>query len=111
MEIDIFTDMGTLLSGLTNDFGKKSLTDAVDYQQFRTNAGEGVNWMLNIFKLASTNDVARDESNVQTPLNKNKEVSNELKIYQSIIDSPHEQASALGETFEFFVSLQIVHRS
>ena len=78
MQNYVFTDVGTLLSGFTNDFGKKSLTNAVNHYQFRTDAAD---------------NVARGES-VQNPLNKNEEGTGIPKDYQTTIDK---QASALRE--------------
>ena len=49
------------------------------------------------FRLVSSDDTGKDESNVQTLLKKHKEITDELKNYQSTIDALHEQAEALGE--------------
>merc|ERR1719412_2109514 len=53
--------------------------------------------MLDILRLVSSDDTGKDESNVQTLLKKHKEITDELKNYQSTIDALHEQADALGE--------------
>ena len=79
------------------DERKRRLTDAVDFHQFFTDADDVDNWMLDILKLVSSDDIGKDESNVQTLLKKHKEVTDELKNYQSTIDALHEQAGALGE--------------
>ena len=89
-------DRWTHLIGLMDD-RKKRLTDAVDFHQFFTDADDVDNWMLDILKLVSSDDIGKDESNVQTLLKKHKEVTDELKNYRSIIDALHDQASALGE--------------
>merc|ERR1712142_1327793 len=89
-------NMWTHLIGLMDD-RKKRLTDAVDFHQFFTDADDVDNWMLDILKLVSSDDIGKDESNVQTLLKKHKEVTDELKNYQSTIDALHDQASALGE--------------
>merc|ERR1712142_880769 len=89
-------NMWTHLIGLMDD-RKKRLTDAVDFHQFFTDADDVDNWMLDILKLVSSDDIGKDESNVQTLLKKHKEVTDELKNYQSTIDSLHEQAGALGD--------------
>ena len=52
---------------------------------------------LDILKLVSSDDIGKDESNVQTLLKKQKEVIDDLRNYQPTIGSLHEQASALGE--------------
>merc|ERR1711993_102306 len=90
------TEMWTQLIGLMDD-RKKRLTDAVDFHQFFTDADDVDNWMLDILKLVSSDDIGKDESNVQTLLKKHKEVTDELKNYQSTIDAFHEQGSTLGE--------------
>ena len=79
------------------DERKRRLTDAVDFHQFFTDADDVDNWMLDILKLVSSDDIGKDESNVQTLLKKHKEVTDELKNYQATIDALHEQAGALGE--------------
>merc|ERR1719461_2071947 len=79
------------------DERKRRLTDAVDFHQFFTDADDVDNWMLDILKLVSSDDIGKDESNVQTLLKKHIEVTDELKNYQTTIDQLHDQASALGE--------------
>ncbi|XP_071744788.1 spectrin beta chain isoform X3 [Lepeophtheirus salmonis] len=77
---------------------KKRLTEAVDFHQFLTDADDVDTWMLDILRLVSSDDTGKDESNVQTLLKKQKEITDELKSYQSTIDTLHSQASQLGET-------------
>ena len=55
------------------------------------------NWMLDILKLVSSDDIGKDESKVQTLLKKHKEVTNELKNNPSVINVLHEKSSGLGE--------------
>ena len=62
-------DRWTHLIGLMDD-RKKRLTDAVDFHQFFTDADDVDNWMLDILKLVSSDDIGKDESNVQTLLKK-----------------------------------------
>jgi len=45
----------------------------------------------------SSEDVGRDEANVQSLLKKHKDVTDELKNYSSIIETLHKQAEQLGE--------------
>ena len=80
------TDMGIHLIGLMDD-RKKRLTDAVDFHQFFTEADDVDNWMLDILKLVSSDDIGKDESNVQTLLKKHKEVADEYKNDRSTIDA------------------------
>eukprot|EP00096_Caligus_rogercresseyi_P005117 TRINITY_DN1_c1_g1_i5.p1 TRINITY_DN1_c1_g1~~TRINITY_DN1_c1_g1_i5.p1 ORF type:complete len:2388 (+),score=778.70 TRINITY_DN1_c1_g1_i5:189-7352(+) len=77
---------------------KKRLTEAVDFHQFLTDADDVDNWMLDILRLVSSDDIGKDESNVQTLLKKHKETSDELKNYQATVDALHTQAGELGET-------------
>ena len=79
------------------DTRKRRLTEAVDFHQFLTDADDVDTWMLDILRLVSSDDTGKDESNVQTLLKKHKEITDELKNYQSTIDALHEQAEALGE--------------
>ena len=90
------TERWTHLINLMDD-RKRRLTDAVDFHQFFTDADDVDNWMLDILKLVSSDDIGKDESNVQTLLKKHKEVTDELKNYQTTIDQLHDQASSLGE--------------
>merc|ERR1719507_1465725 len=90
------SDMWNHLINLMDE-RKRRLTDAVDFHQFFTDADDVDNWMLDILKLVSSDDIGKDESNVQTLLKKHKEVTDELKNYQATIDALHEQAGALGE--------------
>lgn len=53
--------------------------------------------MLDTLRLVSSEDVGRDEANVQSLLKKHKEVTNELKNYAQVIEALHQQASQLGE--------------
>ncbi|MCP3664832.1 MAG: hypothetical protein GY696_20450 [Gammaproteobacteria bacterium] len=79
------------------DARKKRLTDGVDFHQFFTDADDVDNWMLDILRLVSSDDIGKDEGNVTTLLKKHKDVTDELKNYQSTIDALHEQANNLGE--------------
>lgn len=53
--------------------------------------------MLDTLRLVSSEDVGRDEANVQSLLKKHKEATDELKNYSSVIDALHAQAEALGD--------------
>ena len=53
--------------------------------------------MLDVLRLVSSEDVGRDEANVQPLLKKHKDVTEELKNYVSTIDALKEQAGELGE--------------
>jgi len=76
---------------------KRRLTEAVDFHQFLTDADDVDTWMLDVLRLVSSDDIGKDESNVQTLLKKHKETTDELKNYASTIDALHEQGSTLGE--------------
>ena len=54
--------------------------------------------MLDILRLVSSDDIGKDESNVQTLLKKHKDITDELKYYASTIDALHEQGEVLGES-------------
>jgi len=79
------------------DSRKRRLTEAVDFHQFLTDADDVDTWMLDILRLVSSDDTGKDEANVQTLLKKHKEISDELKNYESTIKALHDQADALGE--------------
>lgn len=53
--------------------------------------------MLDMLRLVSSEDVGRDEANVQSLLKKHEEVTDELQNYLSTIDALHQQAQQLGE--------------
>ena len=51
-----------------------------------------IEWInIVIYRLASSDDIGKDESNVMTLLKKHKDVTDELKNYQATIDALHEQ--------------------
>eukprot|EP00106_Octopus_bimaculoides_P014006 XP_014781448.1 PREDICTED: spectrin beta chain-like [Octopus bimaculoides] len=78
-------------------YRKRRLNEAVDYYQFFADADDIDIWMLDTFRIVSSEDVGRDEASVQSLLKKHKDVTDELKNYQSVIESLHEQATNLGE--------------
>ncbi|XP_017882681.1 spectrin beta chain isoform X5 [Ceratina calcarata] len=78
-------------------FRRKRLEEAVDYHQLFADADDIDIWMLDTLRLVSSEDVGRDEANVQSLLKKHKDVTDELKNYAAIIDQLHQQVSALGE--------------
>ncbi|XP_024081152.1 spectrin beta chain isoform X3 [Cimex lectularius] len=78
-------------------YRKKRLTEAVDFHQFFADADDVDIWMLDTLRLVSSEDVGRDEANVQSLLKKHKEATEELKNYSSSIEALHAQAAALGE--------------
>ncbi|XP_076171630.1 spectrin beta chain isoform X4 [Ptiloglossa arizonensis] len=78
-------------------FRRKRLEEAVDYHQLFADADDIDIWMLDTLRLVSSEDVGRDEANVQSLLKKHKDVTDELKNYAATIDQLHQQASALGE--------------
>lgn len=53
--------------------------------------------MLDTLRLVSSEDVGRDEANVQSLLKKHREATEELKAYSSTIEALKAQAGALGE--------------
>ena len=63
-----------------------------------TDADDVDTWMLDILRLVSSDDIGKDESNVQTLLKKHKDITDELKNYASTIDALHEQGEVLGES-------------
>lgn len=85
-------------------YRKKRLTEAVDFHQFLTDADDVDTWMLDILRLVSSDDIGKDESNVQTLLKKHKDITDELKNYASTIDALHEQVNhldLLGAIFDY----------
>ena len=94
--IDDVMGMWTRLIELM-DNRKRRLTEAVDFHQFLTDADDVDTYMLDVLRLVSSDDIGKDESNVQTLLKKHKEISDDLKSYQSTIDALHEQAKTLGQ--------------
>ncbi|XP_056020671.1 spectrin beta chain-like isoform X15 [Ostrea edulis] len=78
-------------------FRKKRLNEAVDYYQFFADADDVDAWMFDIFRIVSSEDVGKDEASVQSLLKKHKEVTDDLKNYESTLAALHEQAANLGE--------------
>ncbi|VDI17966.1 spectrin beta [Mytilus galloprovincialis] len=78
-------------------FRKKRLHEAVDFYQFFADADDVDAWMMDTLRLVSSEDVGKDEASVQSLLKKHKEVTDELKNYESTIQALHEQAASLGE--------------
>jgi spectrin beta len=76
-------------------YRRKRLEDAVEYFQLFTDADDVDAWMLDTLRLVSSEDVGRDEDNVQSLLKKHKDVADELKNYAEVIDQLHAQASKL----------------
>lgn len=73
------------------------LTEAIDYHQFFTDADDTDAWMLDIFRLVSSEDVGIDEANAQSLLKKHNDVTDDLVNYEQAIGLLHVQASELGE--------------
>ncbi|CAH1390274.1 unnamed protein product [Nezara viridula] len=78
-------------------YRRKRLEEAVDFHQFFADADDVDIWMLDTLRLVSSEDVGRDEANVQSLLKKHKEATEELKAYSATIEALKSQASALGE--------------
>ncbi|XP_049795155.1 spectrin beta chain isoform X2 [Schistocerca nitens] len=78
-------------------YRRKRLEEAVDFHQFFADADDVDIWMLDTLRLVSSEDVGRDEANVQSLLKKHKDVTDELKNYAGAIEALHQQASQLGE--------------
>ena len=73
----------------------------VIFVQFFADADDIDTWMHDTLRLVSSDDVGRDEASVQSLLKKHKDVTDELKNYQSVIEALHEQAANLGEQVRF----------
>ncbi|XP_076464437.1 spectrin beta chain-like isoform X2 [Babylonia areolata] len=78
-------------------YRKKRLNEAVDFYQFFADADDVDAWLLDTLRIVSSKDVGKDEASVQSLLKKHKEVTEELKNYQTAIEALHEQAASLGE--------------
>ena len=76
-------------------YRRKRLEDAVDYFQLFADADDIDAWMLDSLRLVSSEDVGRDEANVQSLLKKHKDVAEELKNYSETIEQLHAQAGKL----------------
>ncbi|XP_062554879.1 spectrin beta chain isoform X1 [Armigeres subalbatus] len=74
---------------------RQRLENAVDYFQLFADADDIDNWMLDALRLVSSEDVGRDEANVQSLLKKHKDVADELKNYAETIEQLHAQAKNL----------------
>ena len=65
-------------------YRRKRLEEAVSYHQFFADADDIDIWMLDTLRLVSSEDVGRDEANVQSLLRKHKDVMDELDNYEGI---------------------------
>ncbi|XP_039294197.1 spectrin beta chain isoform X2 [Nilaparvata lugens] len=81
----------------TAAYRRKRLEEAVDFHQFFADADDVDIWMLDTLRLVSSEDVGRDEANVQSLLKKHKDATDEVKNYAATIEALHQQASELGE--------------
>ena len=81
-------------------YRRKRLEDAVDYFQMFADADDIDNWMLDTLRVVSSEDVGRDEANVQSLLKKHKDVADELKNYNDVLDQLKAQAANLTCTEE-----------
>ncbi|XP_076360233.1 spectrin beta chain-like isoform X3 [Tachypleus tridentatus] len=75
----------------------KRLEEAVGYHQFFADADDIDTWMLDTLRLVSSEDIGRDEANVQSLLKKHKDVTEDLKNFTNTVDTLHQQASNLGD--------------
>ncbi|GBP22289.1 Spectrin beta chain [Eumeta japonica] len=75
---------------------KNRLEAAVRYHQLFADADDIDAWMLDTLRLVSSEDVGRDEAQVQSLLKKHKDVTDELKNYANIIEQLKQQASELS---------------
>ncbi|XP_013782687.1 spectrin beta chain-like isoform X2 [Limulus polyphemus] len=89
---NMWQNLKDLLSART-----KRLDEAVSYHQFFADADDIDTWMLDTLRVVSSEDVGRDEANVQSLLKKHKEVTDDLKNFATSVDSLHQQALNLGE--------------
>lgn len=67
--------------------------------------------MHDTLRLVSSDDVGRDEASVQSLLKKHKDVTDELKNYQSVIEALHEQAANLGEQVLWHLKYTVKNKS
>lgn len=61
--------------------------------QFFADADDVDIWMLDTLRLVSSEDVGRDEANVQSLLKKHKDATEELKNYATTIEALHTQVT------------------
>lgn len=75
---------------------KARLDAAVRYHQLFADADDVDIWMLDTLRLVSSEDVGRDEAQVQSLLKKHKDVTDELKSYAGVIQQLEQQAAQLS---------------
>lgn len=76
-------------------YRRKRLEDAVDYFQLFADCDDIDTWMLDTLRVISSEDVGRDEANVQSLLRKHRDCNDELKNYNETIEQLHAQADKL----------------
>ncbi|XP_077282982.1 spectrin beta chain isoform X2 [Arctopsyche grandis] len=72
------------------------LDSAVRFHQLIADADDVDIWMLDTLRLVSSEDVGRDEAQVQSLLKKHKDVTDELKNYAGIIQQLKQQTAQLA---------------
>jgi hypothetical protein len=72
------------------------LTEALDFHIFLTEAADVDAWMMDILRLVSSEDVGKDEANVQTLLKKHEDVADKIKDFQSTIEALQQQKQVKG---------------
>ncbi|XP_055912169.1 spectrin beta chain isoform X5 [Eupeodes corollae] len=77
-------------------YRRQRLEDAVEYFQLFADADDIDNCMLDTLRLVSSEDVGRDEANVQSLLKKHKIVADELANYEEAIQALHKNADKLS---------------
>uniref|UniRef100_A0A671MZZ0 Spectrin beta chain n=1 Tax=Sinocyclocheilus anshuiensis TaxID=1608454 RepID=A0A671MZZ0_9TELE len=78
---------------------EQGLIESVAFHQFQTDANDMEAWILETLRQVSSQEVGHDEFSTQTLARKQREVEEEIQSHRSLIDSLHEQASTLPETY------------
>uniref|UniRef100_A0A8C1FJ13 Spectrin beta chain n=1 Tax=Cyprinus carpio carpio TaxID=630221 RepID=A0A8C1FJ13_CYPCA len=75
------------------------LKESVAFHQFQTDGNDMEAWILETLRQVSSQEVGHDEFSTQTLARKQREVEEEIQSHRPLIDSLHEQASALPEAY------------
>ncbi|XP_072302377.1 spectrin family protein isoform X2 [Eucyclogobius newberryi] len=83
----------------TTKLREQCLKEAVALHQFETDANDMEVWIMETLRQVSSQEVGHDEFSTQTLARKQREVQEEIHSHRPLIDSLHEQAQALPQTY------------
>ncbi|XP_049597649.1 spectrin family protein isoform X1 [Syngnathus scovelli] len=90
----------------TTKLREQKLKDSVALHQFLTDANDMDAWLMETLRQVSSQDVGHDEFSTQTLARKQREVEEEIKSHEPLIESLHEQNQALPQSYAKFPEVE-----